>query len=69
MEEEQSTGARKKTVSKDRTTEEVFLDHLEKRKAGLVEEDIQENYAPDWYSSRVLGSTAATREFVREAVC
>ena len=47
MDEEQSTGARKKNVSKDRTTEEVFLDHLEKRKAGLIEEDIQENYAPD----------------------
>jgi hypothetical protein len=47
MDEEQSTGARKKTASEDRTTEEVFLDHLEKRKAGLVEEDIQENYAPD----------------------
>jgi hypothetical protein len=30
-----------------RTTEEVFLDHLELRKAGRLEEDIARNYAED----------------------
>ena len=29
-----------------RTTQEVFYDHLEKRKSGLVEEDIAQNYSP-----------------------
>jgi len=31
----------------DRTTEEVFLDHLEHRKAGRLDLDIERNYAPD----------------------
>ena len=31
---------------RNRTTEEVFYDHLEKRKNGLVEEDIAQNYSP-----------------------
>ena len=30
-----------------RTTEEVFLDHLELRKLGRLEDDIKRNYAPD----------------------
>src|ERR1041385_6367080 len=31
----------------ERSTEEVFLDHLKKRKEGAIEEDIHENYARD----------------------
>ena len=34
-------------TGRSRTTEEVFPDHLEKRKNGLAEEDIQQNYSPD----------------------
>jgi hypothetical protein len=38
---------RKEKDIESRSTEEVFNDHLEKRLKGLVEEDIELNYAED----------------------
>jgi hypothetical protein len=57
--------SRLQSTSQQRTTEEVFYDHLEKRKKGLVEEDIAENYSPEVVQLTCMG-TYHGHEGVRE---
>jgi hypothetical protein len=52
-----------------RTTEEVFRDHLDKWKKGLVEENIVENYAPDVLQLTCTGTDRGHAGFAREVAC
>ncbi|SRR6266498_1303844 len=59
------TSSQTQNSSWQRTTEEVFYDHLEKRKKGLAEEDIAENYDPEVVQLTCMG-TYRGHEGVRE---
>jgi hypothetical protein len=50
------TSSQTQNSSWQRTTEEVFYDHLEKRKKGLAEEDIAENYDPEVVQLTCMGT-------------
>lgn len=59
------TSSQTQNSSWQRTTEEVFYDHLEKRKKGLAEEDIAENYDSEVVQLTRMGPIVVMRVFAK----